>query len=1060
MKRMLINATQREELRVAIVDGQNLFDLDIETASREQKKANIYKGRITRVEPSLEACFVEYGADRHGFLPLKEIGREYFASGVDPHKAGIRELVKEGQELIVQVEKEERGNKGAALTTFISLAGRYLVLMPNNPKAGGVSRRIEGEDRQNLKDAMDDLKLPDEMGMIIRTAGLGRDAEELQWDLDYLIKVWESIAEAAKTRKAPFLIYQESKLIIRALRDYLRNDVGEILIDQQELFDDAREFMQQVMPQNLRKLKLYQDTVPLFSRYQIETQIENAFDRNVRLPSGGSIVIDHTEALTAVDINSARATKGGDIEETAFNTNLEAATEIARQLRIRDLGGLVVIDFIDMESTRHQRDVEDRLRDAMKMDRARVQLGRISRFGLLELSRQRLRPSLGEASQVTCPQCDGHGHIRGIESLSLSILRIAEEESMKENTGQVLIQVPTAVANFLLNEKRRAVAEIEQRQQTELVIVADQKLISPHYELRRLKKSDLADEARPSYERLTVAAPAPLPMTAQAPVESEKPAVSRITPVGLAGRPELEVDEPAPASAHTVTVKAPAGTARIGLWARLRAWFSGDAGASASASAASKPTTGQRGAAAPRSTAGGTGTGSGRGPGRDRDRDRKRDDRRNDRPRDLRSDARGDKPGQRTDQAAGKKPAGKSAVAPRSEARPARAANPPAADPAGVAKANTAASVTAVAANSPPAAERIDRQPESIAVGSAALPANASDANSAAASADGEGKRRRGRRGGRRRRRGERGSEISAAETIQYALDHDELPGNSDEPGVDAQPLASGHPTSTSVETADDPQPSPPQREVRTATTGQSAPAPERQPSAARSVSAPAAVAALVEIDEPRSTQTPPAQPAPALAAVSDLATASSPPNVARAEPAMPAASLAAVSAPTPDSTATARVAEPVATTESTAVAPSQQSPAPDADSEPAPRPQLAAAIDTATAVTPTPVAPMPVAAPTAAIPADAIPAAAAPSPAAPAAVPAPALEQSTPAREPMRPVLPKRPSIDIPRPNPLSIAVSIAAHTPMPNTSAPAEAAVATPPTTTAPAPVQSAED
>ena len=475
MKRMLINATQREELRVAIVDGQTLYDLDVEIPSREQKKSNIYLGRITRVEPSLEACFVDYGGERHGFLPLKEISRQYFTPGLDPNKASTRELLKEGQTLVVQVDKEERGNKGAALTTFISLAGRYLVLMPNNPRAGGVSRRIEGEDRQNLKDAMDELKLPDDMGMIIRTAGMGRDAEELQWDLDYLLQLWKAISEAATSRPAPFLIYQESKLIIRALRDYLRNDIGEILIDTEELYNDAREFVQQVMPNNLRKLKLYQDTVPLFSRFQIETQIENAFQRTVRLPSGGSIVIDQTEALTAIDINSSKATKGSDIEETAFNTNLEAAAEIARQLRIRDAGGLIVIDFIDMDSPRHQREVEDKLKDAMRVDRARVQIGRISRFGLLELSRQRLRPSLGEATQIVCPRCDGHGRIRSVESLSLSALRLVEEHAMKENTGQVLVQAPPAVANFLVNEKRRQLSEIEIRQEVQVIVGADDK---------------------------------------------------------------------------------------------------------------------------------------------------------------------------------------------------------------------------------------------------------------------------------------------------------------------------------------------------------------------------------------------------------------------------------------------------------------------------------------------------------------------------------------------------------------------------------------------------------
>ena len=547
MKRMLINATQREELRVAIVDGQTLYDLDIETPAKEQKKANIYKGRITRVEPSLEACFVDYGAERHGFLPLKEISRDYFTQGVDHNRAGIRELLKEGQQLLVQVEKEERGNKGAALTTFVSLAGRYLVLMPNNPRAGGVSRRIEGDDRANLKEVLDQLKMPEEMGLIIRTAGMGRDAEELQWDLDYLLQLWKAIEEAGAARSAPFLIYQESKLIIRALRDYLRNDIGEVLIDREDLHDDAREFMQQVMPQNLRKLKLYKDTVPLFSRFQIETQIENAFDRSVRLPSGGSIVIDQTEALTSVDINSSKATKGADIEETAFNTNCEAAVEIARQLRLRDAGGLIVIDFIDMDSPRHQREVEERLKDALRHDRARVQIGRISRFGLLEMSRQRLRPSLGESSQTVCPRCEGHGRVRSVESLSLSVLRLVEEQAMKENTGQVLVQVPSAVANFLLNEKRKSVVEIEQRHEVPVIIVADEKLETPHFEIQRIRGADVSDEAVPSYERTTPLVAVPPPQIAKPGAEPEKPAVSAIVPASQAPmKPEPEEAPPAP----------------------------------------------------------------------------------------------------------------------------------------------------------------------------------------------------------------------------------------------------------------------------------------------------------------------------------------------------------------------------------------------------------------------------------------------------------------------------------------------------------------------------------
>ncbi|MBO9663389.1 Rne/Rng family ribonuclease [Dokdonella sp.] len=568
---MLINATQREELRVAIVDGQNLYDLDIEIPSKEQKKANIYKARITRVEPSLEACFVDYGADRHGFLPLKEISDQYFTPGLNPNKAGIRELLKEGQELVVQVEKEERGNKGAALTTFISLAGRYMVLMPNNPKAGGVSRRIEGEDRANIKEALDHLNVPDDMGLIVRTAGLGRDAEELQWDLDYLLQLWKAISEAAQSRAAPFLIYQESKLIIRALRDYLRNDIGEILIDHEELYQDAREFVQQVMPNNLRKLKLYQDTTPLFSRFQIETQIENAFERSVRLPSGGSIVIDQTEALTAIDINSSKATKGSDIEETAFNTNCEAAVEIARQLRIRDAGGLIVIDFIDMDSPRHQRDVEEKLKEALKLDRARVQVGRISRFGLLEMSRQRLRPSLGESTQIVCPRCEGHGRIRGVESLALSALRLVEEHAMKDSTGQVLVQAPPSVANFLLNEKRRQLNEIEARHDVNVIVVADEQLETPHLEIQRLRAADIGEEVKPSYQRTTPVAPKPLPTMLRPSEEPEQPAVAgvvRATPAPE--RPEPVAPAPIAAPAPT-----PAAAPSGGLLARFVGWFRG-----------------------------------------------------------------------------------------------------------------------------------------------------------------------------------------------------------------------------------------------------------------------------------------------------------------------------------------------------------------------------------------------------------------------------------------------------------------------------------------------------
>ncbi|MFC3395266.1 ribonuclease E [Brenneria rubrifaciens] len=493
MKRMLINATQQEELRVALVDGQRLYDLDIESPGHEQKKANIYKGKITRIEPSLEAAFVDYGAERHGFLPLKEIAREYFPNNYSSHgRPNIKDVLREGQEVIVQVDKEERGNKGAALTTFISLAGSYLVLMPNNPRAGGISRRIEGDDRTELKEALGSLQLPDGMGLIVRTAGVGKSAEALQWDLAFRLKHWEAIKKAAEGRSAPFLIHQESNVIVRAFRDYLRPDIGEILIDNPKVLDLAKEHISALgRPDFSSKIKLYSGEIPLFSHYQIESQIESAFQREVRLPSGGSIVIDTTEALTAIDINSARATRGGDIEETAFNTNLEAADEIARQLRLRDLGGLIVIDFIDMTPVRHQREVENRLRDSVRQDRARIQIGRISRFGLLEMSRQRLSPSLGESSHHVCPRCSGTGTVRDNESLSLSILRLIEEEALKENTKEVHAIVPVPIASYLLNEKRDAVNAIEMRQGgVRAIIVPHDGMQTPHYSVVRVRKGE------------------------------------------------------------------------------------------------------------------------------------------------------------------------------------------------------------------------------------------------------------------------------------------------------------------------------------------------------------------------------------------------------------------------------------------------------------------------------------------------------------------------------------------------------------------------------------------
>ncbi|WP_373083220.1 ribonuclease E [Zhongshania sp.] len=559
MKRMLINATQPEELRVALVDGQRLFDLDIENRTRVQKKANVYKGTITRVEPSLEAAFVDFGAERHGFLPLKEISKEYFyrnpadASG---GRAKIKDLVKEGTQVIVQVEKEERGNKGAALTTFISLAGRYMVLMPNNPRAGGISRRIEGDERSELRDALNAINIPDAMGVIVRTAGVGRSSEELQWDLDYLLHLWSAIKQASEERKAPILILQESNVIIRAIRDYLRDDIDQVLIDSEESYNEAMHFVEQVMPHFKSKIRLYKDQVPLFNRYQIESQIESAFQREVQLPSGGSIVIDPTEALVSIDINSARATKGGDIEETALQTNLEAADEIARQLRLRDIGGLIVVDFIDMLAAKNQREVENRVRDAMEPDRARIQIGRISRFGLLEMSRQRLRPSLGETSAKVCPRCSGQGTIRDTNSLALSILRLVEEEANKEKSAEIRAIVPVNVASYLLNEKRTAIYDIEQRSGVRVMVIPTPALDTPHFEVVRLRESDLGDEQEISYKIVA---------DLEAEKEISDEVVSTPAPAAAVVR-TLAPKAPAPAAAETAPAKAktPAAAAVTG----------------------------------------------------------------------------------------------------------------------------------------------------------------------------------------------------------------------------------------------------------------------------------------------------------------------------------------------------------------------------------------------------------------------------------------------------------------------------------------------------------------
>ncbi|HYM85489.1 MAG TPA: Rne/Rng family ribonuclease, partial [Pseudoxanthomonas sp.] len=770
--------------------GQTLYDIDIEQPSKEQKKSNIYKGRITRLEPSLEAAFVEYGGERHGFLPLKEISRDYFQAGVDHNKAGLKELLREGQEVVVQVDKDERGNKGAALTTFISLAGRYMVLMPNSPTAGGVSRRIEGDDRAELKKAMDSLAIPDDMGVIIRTAGVGRDAEELQWDLDYLLQVWRSVAEAALSKPAPFLIYQESRLIVRALRDYLRSDVGEILVDTPELYATAKEFMEQVMPHNLRKLKHYTDDIPLFNRFQIESQIEDVYERNVRLPSGGSIVVDQTEALTAIDVNSSRSTKGSDIEDTAFQTNMEAADEVARQLRLRDLGGLVVIDFIDMSSSKHQRDVENRLQNALKYDRARVQIGRISRFGLMEMSRQRLRPSLGESSQIVCPQCEGHGRMRSIESLSLSIIRVAEEHAMKENTGQVLVQAPVEIANFLLNEKRGALREIEKRHDAPIIIVADEALQTPHYEVTRVRENELGEEtSRPSYQRNT---PRKLPVHAltKAQLNIPAPAVTHVKhsqPAPIREERE-EVAAPAPTFAAAPSVAAPVASNGVVGW--LKRVFGGSSETSSATLAEQTRQSENRQRNDRNNGQRRDGRGGGQqGQGRGNSGGQRRDEQRGPKPQSAQSNAQsGQQQKPRNEQApklqqpkqqqnpprqpkpqneAGQQGGGRQPRPPRSNEAPKQPRQENAADntelnvaPAIMATSAVVATLETttpvgstldIAAPIAPISSESGASPAQVAGDAAANDASEGEGSD---TGDGTGRRRRGRRGGRRRRRG------------------------------------------------------------------------------------------------------------------------------------------------------------------------------------------------------------------------------------------------------------------------------------------------------------------
>ena len=786
MKRMLFNATHAEELRVGIVDGQKLIDIDIETAGREQRKSNIYKGVITRVEPSLEACFVDYGEERHGFLPFKEVSRSYFREGVDVRSASIKEALREGQELLVQIEKEERGNKGAALTTFISLAGRYLVLMPNNPRGGGVSRRIEGEDRQELRDTMDKLELPAGMSIIARTAGIGRTAEELQWDLNYLLKLWHAVEGAAKPQyelsvddpanpgkkvttyvdsqngpdgqrlkranPAPFLIVEESNLVIRAIRDYFHPEIGEILVDTDDIYEQARQFMAHVMPDNVSRVKRYKDDVPLFSRFQIEHQIETAYSRQVPLPSGGAIVVDHTEALVAVDVNSARATKGSDIEETATRTNLEAADEVARQLRLRDLGGLIVIDFIDMEESKNQKAVENRLKDALHYDRARVQMGKISRFGLMELSRQRLRPALNEGSHVTCPRCNGVGVIRDTESSALHILRILQEEAMKESTAAVHAQVPVEVAAFLLNEKRGDIAKLEARLRVSIVLIPNKFLDTPHYHVERLRHDDpRLDDVKASFERAAELAPSTDTPYTRGKVEEE-----RARPKQEAVVKGIVPETPAPIVAPPVPAAVPALRAderpHRGLWGRIVAFFAGEPAAEA------RPTTVIPPPAAPRPPREAESRGE-RRRGHDRDRrDGRRDDKRGER-----KDAhRGDKRTERQGSEGGRA---------EREARPAR-------------------DETATARQQPerdgrrPQERRGERKPKpapletsrvapiaaaGVAAETSPTPASASLVTPDAATADATSDERRGKRRRRRRGRGGRGGEGEATSGVEVS---------------------------------------------------------------------------------------------------------------------------------------------------------------------------------------------------------------------------------------------------------------------------------------------------
>jgi ribonuclease E len=802
MKRMLVNATQQEELRVALVDGQKLYDLSIDIPSREQKKANVYKARIARIEPSLEAVFVDYGSERHGFLPLKEISNQYFRDGQPQGNRGMREVLSEGQEIVVQVEKEERGNKGAALTTYISLAGRFLVLMPNNPRAGGVSRRIEGEDRDQMRETMDQLVIPDGMGAIIRTAGVGRSVEELQWDLDNLKAQWDAIAEGIKSRPAPFLVYQESDAVTRALRDYLSDDIGEIQVDDPAAHLKAQEYMQRFMPPEAqRRLKFYQEDVPLFTRFQIENQIESAYAHKVQLPSGGALVIDYTEALVSIDINSARATRGSDIETTALNTNLEAADEIARQLRIRDAGGLIVIDFIDMESSKNQREVEERLREAVKQDRARIQIGRLSRFGLLEMSRQRLRPSLGDSSHVACPRCQGIGTIRSVESMALAILRLAGEDARKERTGRLIVQVPINVATYLMNEKRSALHDIEEKCGVDVVLVPNKDMETPEFSIRRVRNDELGltENTQSSYKMPTPAETPDVALQAKRP-PAPQAAVTTIIPTA----PAPVAPAPAPAPAPT---PAPVAPPRRGLLGMIKTALFGDGTPAPSEDKEPAKQTARH----DRKHRDERGRG-----GRDHDREARRgrdgDRQRGERPRD-RDRNRG----------------GRDGGAPRGENEAARPEH-------------------RGAQNKPRRDAQPPKQPESS--------APAVQAPSAAGAPDGaprgDGEQRRSRRGGRRRRgRGGRGGEATGMSGAPDAGSGPQATGDS---GAQAPQVASQPPLDFS-----EPRPQTEPVAPRVPASPSSAPAAASAPPAHE---APAA-AAPTPAPEPRVTAPPPPRPPP-----------------------------------------------------------------------------------------------------------------------------------------------------------------------------------------------------